>query len=82
MRIVVLFQFQDEPTPAASTGVEGAVTDFILPCKGDLVRHRDFSGTPVLGRVQERIYLYDIASGVDVEGTVSVTVVLDKVAVH
>ena len=82
MRISVHFQFNDEAEPAASTGVEGAITDFILPSNGDLVRHRDVQGALVLGTVMQRIYVYDLANGLDVDGMVTVTIMLQKVRVH
>jgi hypothetical protein len=82
MRISVHFQFNDEPEPAASTGVEGTITDFILPSNGDLVRHRNVRGALVLGMVMQRIYVYDLTDGLDVDGTVTVTIMLEKVQVH
>ncbi len=82
MRISVHFQFNDEPKPAASTGVEGAITDLILPSKGDLVRHRNVKGVLVLGTVMQRVYVYDLDDGLDVDGTVTVTIMLEKVPVH
>ncbi|HVG27767.1 MAG TPA: hypothetical protein VM865_09190 [Acidobacteriaceae bacterium] len=82
MRISVVFHFSDEDEPRATTGVEGAVTDFILPAIGDLVRHRDMHGHAVLGRVTERIYVYDLPDGVGVDGAVTVTLLLERVPVH
>jgi hypothetical protein len=47
-----------------------------------LVRHRNVRGALVLGTVMQRIYVYDLADGLDVDGTVTVTIMLEKVQVH
>lgn len=77
MRIVLLFQFNHENSPAAATGIEGEVTDILLPAVGDFVRHSD-SGHPFQGLVTERQFTYDMPTGDDIEGTVSVTLCLDR----
>ncbi len=82
MLICVLFHFSDEQAASAATGVEGEVTDMILPCVGDLVRHADSGGTPVLGRVTERVYVYDLPNGINVDGSVTVTIMLQKMSVQ
>jgi hypothetical protein len=74
----VLFHFHDENEPAATTGVEGNVTDILLPSVGDVVRHRDSDGKFVLGRVTERVYMYDLPDGDNVQGSVIVTLTLRK----
>ena len=59
MRIFVFFQFNHEAKPVAVTGVEGDVTDILLPCIGDTVKHPDSEGTPFEGTVTKRIYAYE-----------------------
>lgn len=82
MLIAVNFQFNDESVPAATTGVEGQISDMIMPSVGDMVRHCDLDGYPFLGTVTNRIYKYDVANGVNVEGRVVVTLLLDRVAIN
>jgi hypothetical protein len=82
MNICVLFHFHDQEEPSVSTGVEGNVTDLLLPSVGDIVRHRDTAGNMVLGRVSERTFRYDVCDGFDVNGSVVVTLTLNKLQVH
>ena len=80
MRIYAKFHFRDEPRVAATAGVAGDVNGFILPITGDLVWHQDSSGLPFMGRVVERIYVYRMADGDDVDGSVQVTILLERVS--
>ena len=82
MRITVNFQFSDQSNPAAVTGVIGAVTDLILPCVGDTVRHCDEDGVVFMGRVTDRLYSYDLADGVNVDGDVTVTLSMSRVYIQ
>lgn len=82
MHISVSYRFNHEETPAAVTGVEGDVTDLLLPSVGDLVRHRDERGDLFEGKVTDRIFEYDIRHGVAVDGAISVTLCLDRTVVH
>ena len=82
MHIFVLFHFNHESEPIAVTGVEGDVTDILLPSVGDLVRHRDSKNNAFTGRVTERIFEYTIRRGMAVEGAVAVTLCLDRSVVH
>ena len=77
MHITVLFQFNHESDPAAETGIRGDVTDILLPFVGDLVRHAD-SGHPFQGKVTDRIFKYDVPVGQDIEGSITVTLCLDR----
>lgn len=81
MRIYVEFHFNHEEKPAAVTGVEGEVTDIILPDVGDLIRHSD-SGHPFVGKVTERTFSYNLSEGVGINGSVTVTLSLDRVEVN
>lgn len=81
MRIVVLFQFNHEKVPAAVTGIEGEIADILLPCVGDTVQHSD-SGHPFEGQVTKRLFQYDLPVGEEIEGTVTVTLCLDRTVVH
>jgi hypothetical protein len=71
-----------DPESATITGVEGAVTDLIVPSVGDFVRHHDRDGRPFLARVIRRFYSYSIADGEDVDGSVTVTLELEKMMFH
>ena len=82
MRIFAKFYFKDDTEAVATTGVAGDVTDFILPSVGDLVWHHDSTGIPIMGKVTERVYIYRLAEGVDVDGSVQVTLMLDRVPIH
>ena len=64
------------------TGVEGDVTDFILPSVGDMVSHQDVNGKPCIGRVTERMFSYAIPNGIEVDGTVTVYLHLDRTQVN
>lgn len=81
MHIVVLFQFNHESEPSAATGIEGDVTDIILPAVGDVVEHSD-SGHPFTGKVTERKFKYAMPTGEDVGGSVIVTLCLDRTTVQ
>ncbi len=82
MHIFVLFHFNHEPGPLAVTGVEGDVTDLLLPAVGDIVRHRDADGNPFKGRVTDRIFDYDVKQGVNTNGAITITLCLDRTRVH
>ena len=82
MHIIVLFQFNHEDKPAAVTGIEGDVTDILLPIVGDLVRHNDSAGVPFEGKVTDRIFSYELPAGNAVDGAISVTLCLDRSLVH
>ncbi len=82
MRIFVLFKFNHEKAPAAVTGVEGDIVDILLPSVGDVVRHHDAQGSPFQGKVTDRIFEYDIKQGLAVDGTIAVTLCLDRIAVQ
>ncbi len=82
MRIFVLFKFNHEKAPVATTGVEGDVTDILLPCVGDFVKHRDSQGSPFEGKVTNRIFEYDLMQGLSVDGAIAVTLCLDRIAVQ
>ena len=80
--IFVLFHSNGETEPVTVTGIEGDVTDIILPSVGDIVRHRNSRGEPFQGKVTERQLVYNIKNGVAVDGVVSVTLCLDRTVVH
>ena len=82
MRIFVHFQMNHETEACAITGVEGDVTDFILPNVGDMVSHRDLDGKPCLGRVTERMFTYTVPNGVEIDGTVTVMLSMDRSQLH
>lgn len=82
MRITVHFLFNDQDKPAATTGVCGAVSDFIVPGVGDMVRHCDDGGAVFLGRVSDRLYSYDITDGVNVDGDVTITLSMSRVPIQ
>ena len=79
MRITLHFVLNGRDTPSAVTGVEGPVTDLIVPSPGDFVEHRDMDGHAILGRVARRSYRYGLADGDAVDGEVSVFIWLDEV---
>lgn len=82
VRIQVYFQFITESRPSACTGIEDGVTDLLLPSKGDLVAHTDVGGKQFSGRVTERMFTYEMPAGIDVDGTVTVTLFLDRSQQH
>lgn len=83
MHIVVSFQFHGDKGPSAQTGVEGDVTDLVLPSVGDVVEHRDAAGAPFRGRVTERLFKYDLPNGTAVmRGMVSITLCMERTLVH
>ena len=82
MQIIVSFHFNHEQSPIAVTGIEGDVTDILLPHLGDLVQHRDAGGASFEGKVTNRIFKYDIPPGVAVSGAVVVTLCLDRTIVQ
>ena len=53
------------------------IADMLVPSTGDVVRHADFTGDVMYRAVKERIF--DFPSGVNVDGIVSVTLVLEKI---
>ena len=79
VRITLQFVLNGNTTPAAVTGVDGQVTDLILPSPGDYVEHRDFDGEAILGRVTRRSFRYLLSDGDNVEGEVAVVIWLDRV---
>ena len=82
LRIFVLFKFNHENAPAAVTGVDGDIIDVLLPSVGDVVRHRDTQGSSFQGKVTNRICEYDLQQGLAVDGTIAVTLCLDRIAVQ
>jgi hypothetical protein len=82
MRIQVFFQFIRESSPSACTGIDDGATDLLLPSKGDLVTHRDVTGKSFSGIVAERKFSYDIPDGLDVGGTITVTLFLNRLRSH
>ena len=82
LHIFVLFRFNHEPGPTAVTGVEGDVTDLLLPAVGDVVRHRDAEGSPFEGKVTSRMFEYDMGQGNAVTGAVAVTLWMDRTVVQ
>ena len=56
------------------------MTDFILPAVGDVVWHEDSSGMSFMGRVAERVYIYRLADMNDPDGSVQVTLLLDRIS--
>lgn len=82
MRIQVVFHLKGEQEPIAWTGVDGGVSDMLLPFPGDLVVHRGKNGSPITGRVVERAFSYDVADGIGVSGTITVTIFLEPVTLH
>ena len=82
VRIVLSFRSNSEPEPSAVTGVEGEVTDLILPAVGDVVEHRNASGTPFRGKVTERIFSYNLPNGHGVQGGISITLCMDQTTVQ
>jgi hypothetical protein len=81
LRIVVRFLFNHEEVPFAVTGVEGEVSDVLLPSVGDLVQHSS-DRAQFEGRVTGRSFRYALPDGHDVDGDVTVTLSLDRVTVH
>ena len=79
MRITLQFVLNGRSAPSAVTGVEGEVTDLILPNPGDFVEHRDFSGAPIMARVTQRSFRYHLSDGEDAMGEVAVVIWLDPV---
>ena len=82
MRITAQFHFNDSDSPAAVSGVFGPVTDLILPCVGDIVRHRDDHGIVFMGKVTDKLFSYDITDGANVDGDVTVTVSMDRMPIQ
>ncbi len=82
MRIYVHFQMNHESEACAVSSVQGEVTDVILPCVGDTVSNYDVDGTPCLGRVTERVFQYMMPNGMEVDGSVTVVLFLDRSQVH
>ena len=82
MRIAVQFHFNDQDEAAAITGVSGDVSDIILPCVDDLVRHRDKDGVVFVGRVTSRLYSYDIPDGNEVSGVITVIISMNRLSLQ
>ena len=82
MRISVEFHFNDESEASAVTGVDGNVTDLLLPAVGDVVSHRSADGKLWLGRVTQRMFTYAMPEGPAVDGEVTVTLSLHRQPVH
>ena len=82
MHIFVLFNLNGEPGPAAVTGVEGQVTDLLLPFPGDVVHHRAADGRFFTGKVTHRMFSYELPDGQAIDGAVSVTLFLDRLPLH
>lgn len=83
MRIVLLFQFNGEREPSAVTGVEGEVTDLLLPSVGDVIEHRDAAGLAFRGRITDRIFKYEMPNAEFVlGGAISITLCMDRTTVH
>ncbi len=83
MQIVISFQFNGESQPSAVTGVEGEVTDLILPGVGDLVEHKNAAGIPFRGRVTDRIFTYKLPNGHQVVGgAIFITLCMDGTTVQ
>ena len=80
MQIFVMFHFNGETSPVMVTVVEGAVSDILLPLAGDWVQHCDAEGAPFEGRVTERKFLYHLKHGTTVNGSVAVTLCLNREA--
>jgi hypothetical protein len=78
MRIAILFHFLDELEPAAVTEVEGAVTDVLLPLLGDTVCHRNAEGMRFRAHVIGRHFDYSLADGEGIDGSITVTLSLDR----
>ncbi len=79
MRIVIRFQFTNEPEPSAITVAQGEITDLMLPATGDSISHTDFKGTRIRGSVVGRHFDYSLeqgASGEEIDGTITVTLSL------
>ena len=53
MLMIISFRFNHEDELTAETGVEGDVTDILLPAVGDVVDHRDINDVPVRARSQK-----------------------------
>lgn len=82
MRITVLFQFIEDSKPLAITGVEDHVTDLLLPLVGDMVTHVSSKGEPFTGTVSKRLFTYNLPMGADVKGDVTVTLFMERIALH
>ncbi len=83
VHIVISFHFNEAPQPSAVTGVEGNITDLILPAVGDVVEHRNASGVPFRGRVTDRIFRYNLPRGDAIlQGDISVQLCLDRTTIH
>ena len=82
MRFVIDFRFNGDGLALAVTGVDGEISDVLLPSVGDVVEHRDDGGRPFRGRVTERVFNYDLEHGHSVGGTIAVTIYLDRMVIH
>jgi hypothetical protein len=85
MRIVILFHFLNEPEPSAVTVAEGAITDMLVPLLGDTVCHRDQQEAEFRGVVVGRHFDYRLANGLEgeeIDGTITVTLSLTRLAIN
>ena len=83
MLISISFQFHGDPAPAAITGVEGDVSDILLPAVGDLVKHVSKAGVPFTGRVTDRVFQYDLPNSQSAgDGSILITLHLDRNVIH
>ena len=79
VRITLQFVLNGRDSPSAVTGVEGPVTDLIVPSPGDYVEHKDFDGNPIMARVTQRSYRYLLSEGEEADGEVAVIIWLEEV---
>ncbi len=79
VRITLQFVLNGRESPSAVTGVEGPVTDLIVPAPGDYVEHKDFDGNSILAKVTQRSYRYLLSEGETADGEVAVIIWLDEV---
>ena len=82
MRFVIDFRFNGDGSALAVTGVDGEISDVLLPAVGDVVEHKNSDGKPFRGRVTERVFTYSIEDGHSVDGTICVKIFLDRTVVH
>ena len=80
MHIAVVFQFDGNGTPSAVTEVEGQIADVLLPETGDTISHTDLYGKRFEGEVLKRHFDYSLDDGMDVGGSITVTLLLKRLA--
>lgn len=81
-RISIRFQVNNEPNACAVTGVEGDVTDLILPAVGDIVSHCDQEGMPMIDMVTHRLFTYAMPNGVGIGGDVMIMLSIERSSVQ